>query len=169
MREHSAARLTLSALRASVTEQLGLLAEVDRLKTVLRQSPLAAARRGNDAEHPWHPALMVLVLAEYSDEPIDVGHAVALVVVHDLVEVHAGDTPPYDDGGRPPRRSASARRPSRCSACCPPARRARCGRCGTSSRRGGVRQGDAARTLIDEAERRGLLAEGGGNPAPVPG
>jgi putative hydrolases of HD superfamily len=64
---------------------------------VLRASPLAAAdRRENDAEHSWHLALMVMVLAEYADEPIDVGHTIKLVVVHDLVEIYAGDTPIYD-------------------------------------------------------------------------
>nr|WP_269204543.1 HD domain-containing protein [Motilibacter deserti] len=73
------------------------VAEADRLKTVLRASPLAAAdRRENDAEHSWHLALMVLLLAEHSDEPIDVGHALKLVLVHDLVEVYAGDSPVFD-------------------------------------------------------------------------
>ncbi|OLF13628.1 phosphohydrolase [Actinophytocola xanthii] len=80
--------------------QLAFVVEVDRLKTVLRQSPLAAAaRRENDAEHSWHLALMVILLAEYADEPIDVGHTMALVVVHDLVEIYAGDTPLYDTVG----------------------------------------------------------------------
>lgn len=78
--------------------QLAFLIEVDRLKTVLRASTLAAARRReNDAEHSWHLALMVPVLAEYADEPIDVGHTIRLVVVHDLIEIYAGDTPLYDD------------------------------------------------------------------------
>lgn len=77
--------------------QLTFLVEVDQLKTVLRQSPLAAAdRRENDAEHSWHLAMMVAILAEHSDEPIDVGHTVQLVVLHDLVEIYAGDTPLYD-------------------------------------------------------------------------
>ncbi|MFZ3554596.1 HD domain-containing protein [Streptomyces sp. BH055] len=78
-------------------DQLTFLVEVDQLKTVLRQSPLAAAeRRENDAEHSWHLAMMVLVLAEHSDRPIDVGHTVQLVLLHDLVEIYAGDTPLYD-------------------------------------------------------------------------
>ncbi|MGW5046430.1 HD domain-containing protein [Streptomyces griseoluteus] len=80
--------------------QLTFLVEVDQLKTVLRQSPLAAAdRRENDAEHSWHLAMMVAVLAEHSDEPIDVGHTVELVLLHDLVEIYAGDTPLYDSAG----------------------------------------------------------------------
>ncbi|WP_243867167.1 HD domain-containing protein [Actinophytocola oryzae] len=81
--------------------QLAFIVEVDRLKTVLRASTLAAdARRENDAEHSWHLALMVPVLAEYADEPVDVGHTIKLVVVHDLVEIYAGDTPLYDDEAR---------------------------------------------------------------------
>ena len=86
-----------SGLDARLREHLTFLIEIDKLKTVLRQSPLAAApRRENDAEHSWHLALMVLVLAEYADEPVDVGHTIKLVVVHDLVEIYAGDTPIYD-------------------------------------------------------------------------
>jgi len=78
-------------------QQLTFVVEADRLKTVLRASPLAAAdRRENDAEHSWHLALMVLLLAEYAEEPIDVGHAMRLVIVHDLVEIYAGDSPVFD-------------------------------------------------------------------------
>ena len=81
-------------------EQFAFLIEADKLKTIVRQSPLAAApRRENDAEHSWHLALMVPVLAEYADEPIDVGHTVKLVVVHDLIEIYAGDTPLFDESG----------------------------------------------------------------------
>jgi putative hydrolases of HD superfamily len=88
------------SLDERLAAQLSFLIEVDRLKTVLRQSPLAAdARRENDAEHSWHLALMVILLAEYADEPIDVGRTVQLVVVHDLVEIYAGDTPLYDPVG----------------------------------------------------------------------
>jgi len=80
--------------------QLEFVIEVDRLKAVVRRSPLVAADRlENDAEHSWHLALMVVLLAEYSDEPIDVGRTVELVLVHDLVEIYAGDTPLYDSEG----------------------------------------------------------------------
>lgn len=85
-------------LDGRLREQLTFLVEIDRLKTIVRQSPLAAVeRRENDAEHSWHLAMMVIVLAEYADEEIDVGHTVQLVLVHDLVEIYAGDTPLYDD------------------------------------------------------------------------
>jgi len=78
-------------------KQLEFIAEADKLKTILRASPLAAAdRRENDAEHSWHLALMVLLLAEYADEPIDVGHAIKLVIIHDMVEIYAGDSPVFD-------------------------------------------------------------------------
>ncbi|MEJ7757823.1 MAG: HD domain-containing protein [Nocardioidaceae bacterium] len=76
-------------LDARLQAQLTFLVEVDHLKTVLRQSPLAAdQRRENDAEHSWHLAMMVTILAEHSDEPIDVGHATQLVLVHDLIEIY---------------------------------------------------------------------------------
>jgi putative hydrolase of HD superfamily len=89
-----------AGLDPRIAAQLTFLIEVDRLKTVLRQSPLVAAeRKENDAEHSWHLALMVILLAEHADEPVDVGHTVKLVVVHDLVEIYAGDTPLYDDVG----------------------------------------------------------------------
>ncbi|TQL70610.1 putative hydrolase of HD superfamily [Nocardioides albertanoniae] len=77
--------------------QLTFIAEADRLKTILRASGLAAVeRRENDAEHSWHLALMVLLLAEYANEPIDVGHAMKLVIIHDMVEIYAGDSPVFD-------------------------------------------------------------------------
>jgi putative hydrolases of HD superfamily len=83
------------------TAQLAFLVEADRLKSVLRANPLVdGSRRENTAEHSWHIALMALVLADRSDEPVDLGHALALCLVHDLVEIDAGDTPPWDEAGR---------------------------------------------------------------------
>ncbi|QFG23496.1 HD family hydrolase [Actinomadura sp. WMMB 499] len=80
--------------------QIAFIVEVDRLKTVLRRSVLIADdRRENDAEHSWHLALMAAVLAEYADEPIDVGRTLRLVLLHDLVEIYAGDTFLYDAEG----------------------------------------------------------------------
>jgi len=78
--------------------QLTFLAEADRMKIVLRGSPLASVeRRENDAEHSWHLALMVLLLSEYAPEPIDVRRTLELVIAHDLIEVYAGDSPVFDD------------------------------------------------------------------------
>lgn len=95
-----------------LTEQLTFLVEIDQMKAILRQSPLVAAqRRENDAEHSWHLAMMVILLAEYADEAIDLGRTLQLVVVHDLVEVYAGDTPIYDaegEGAQQQREEAAA-------------------------------------------------------------
>jgi putative hydrolase of HD superfamily len=84
-------------LPARLAGQIRSIVEVDRLKTVLRRSPLIADdRRENDAEYSWHLVLRVPILAGYGDEPVDVGRTVQLVLVHDLVEIYAGDTFLYD-------------------------------------------------------------------------
>jgi putative hydrolase of HD superfamily len=80
--------------------QLEFLLEVDRLKQVERRTRIVGgSRQENTAEHSWHLALFALVLAEHSDEPVDVGRVMAMAVVHDLVEVDAGDTFAYDTAG----------------------------------------------------------------------
>ena len=79
--------------------QIGFILEIDRLKGVLRQSYLVGAdRRENSAEHSWHLAMMAVVLAEHANEPVDVAKVVGMLLVHDLVEVDAGDTYVYDAG-----------------------------------------------------------------------
>jgi len=76
--------------------QVGFLLEADRLKTVLRQSTLTdRSRRENSAEHSWHLALMALVLAEHAPPGTDLSRVIAMVVVHDLVEIDAGDLSVY--------------------------------------------------------------------------
>ncbi len=76
----------------SLDSQIGFLLEADRLKTVLRQSTLAdRSRRENSAEHSWHLALMALVLADHAPAGADLGRVMAMVVLHDLVEIDAGD------------------------------------------------------------------------------
>lgn len=78
-------------------EQLAFVLEVDALKSVVRRNYLAdGSRLENTAEHSWTLALMAVVLAEHAVEPVDVGKVVKMVVVHDLVEVDAGDTYIYD-------------------------------------------------------------------------
>lgn len=84
-----------------LTRQLEFIREVDRLKTVLRQSSLLdGSRRENSAEHSWHIALMALVLAEHADAPVDTLRVVKMLLVHDIVEIDAGDTYAYDRDGR---------------------------------------------------------------------
>src|SRR5258708_16379180 len=78
-------------------QQIRFIAEVDKLKEIFRQTVLIQSRRAeNDAEHSWHLALMVLVLAEYSNEPIDSLRVLKMLIIHDLVEIDAGDTFAYD-------------------------------------------------------------------------
>ncbi|HEY0995256.1 MAG TPA: HD domain-containing protein [Gemmatimonadaceae bacterium] len=81
-------------------QQLAFVREVDRLKGVLRRTALGdRSRRENSAEHSWHLAVMALALAEHAPPGTDVGHAVELLVVHDLVEIDAGDTFAFDVAG----------------------------------------------------------------------
>jgi putative hydrolase of HD superfamily len=76
----------------TLDHQLAFLLEADRLKTVLRQSTLTdRSRRENSAEHSWHLALMALVLAEYAPPGLDLQRVLAMLVLHDLVEIDAGD------------------------------------------------------------------------------
>ncbi|MDD9370506.1 MAG: HD domain-containing protein [Acidimicrobiales bacterium] len=81
--------------------QVAFVLEVDRLKSVLRRGYTAdGSRRENTAEHSWTLALMALVLAEHAADPVDVARVVKMVVIHDIVEVDAGDTYIYDEVGR---------------------------------------------------------------------
>ena len=84
-----------------LTRQLAFLTEVDQMKSVLRQSPLMdKSRRENDAEHSWHIALMALTLQEYAAaDNVDIGRVMKMALVHDLVEIYAGDTFAYDTEG----------------------------------------------------------------------
>jgi len=80
-----------------LSQQIQFILEIDRLKNVIRRSILTGVdRRENSAEHSWHLAVMALVLAEHSDEPVDVTRVVKMLLVHDLVEIDAGDTYCYD-------------------------------------------------------------------------
>jgi putative hydrolase of HD superfamily len=80
--------------------QLAFIVEIDRLKTVLRRTLLAdRSRRENSAEHSWHVAVMAPLLAEYAPAGTDVDRVVRMLLVHDLVEIDAGDTFAYDAAG----------------------------------------------------------------------
>jgi putative hydrolase of HD superfamily len=86
---------------ARLLAQLRFVGEVDRLKEVLRRTALiGGARRENSAEHSWHVALAAVVLAEYARETLDVAHVVKMLLVHDVVEIDAGDTFAYDLVGK---------------------------------------------------------------------
>ncbi len=80
-----------------LTRQIGFLVETEKLKGILRKtSPIHIERYENSAEHSWTLALMAMVLAEHTDEKLDVMRVLQMLLVHDLVEVDAGDTFCYD-------------------------------------------------------------------------
>ena len=86
-------------------QQLAFILELDKLKNVYRQTMvLHEDKQENDAEHSFHLALMAAVLAEYAREPVDVLHVMKMVLVHDAVEVDAGDTYAYDAAGNADKR-----------------------------------------------------------------
>ena len=81
-------------------QQLLFTAEIDKMTDILRQTMLISGnRRENDVEHSWHIAAMAMLLTEYAAEPVDIGRVVRMCIVHDLVEIEAGDTFAYDVQG----------------------------------------------------------------------
>lgn len=83
-----------------LNQQLLFTAEVDKMTEVLRRTMLInKSRRENDAEHSWHIAAMAMLFSEYAIEPVNVSRAVQMCVVHDIVEIDAGDTFAYDVQG----------------------------------------------------------------------
>jgi putative hydrolase of HD superfamily len=81
--------------------QLAFLRELDKAKNVLRQSHVeGSARREDDAQHQWHVAVMALLLAEHAEEPVDVSRVVAMLLLHDVVEIDAGDVFVYDEAAQ---------------------------------------------------------------------
>src|SRR5262245_56810742 len=78
--------------------QIRFVLEIDRLKTIVRRTYLLHADRAeNTAEHSWHLAMMAILLSEYANDPVDVARVVKMVLIHDIVEIEAGDTYFYDD------------------------------------------------------------------------
>lgn len=81
-------------------KQLDFILEIDKEKNILRQTHLSGhGRRENDAEHAWHMAVMAYLLREYSNEPVDVARVMLMCLLHDVVEIDAGDTYAYDTAG----------------------------------------------------------------------
>ena len=81
-------------------EQLAFLVEIDKLKSIVRQTHLLdTPRRENSAEHSWHVAMMAILLCEYAREAIDPLRVLQMLLIHDIVEIDAGDTFCYDPQG----------------------------------------------------------------------
>ena len=90
----------LESKNIRLDQQLRFTAEVDKMTEVFRRTMLVnKSRRENDAEHSWHIALMCLLFEEYALEKVNVERAVKMCVVHDLIEIYAGDTFAYDAKG----------------------------------------------------------------------
>ena len=81
-------------------KQLDFALEIDKEKNILRQTHLSGhGRNENDAEHAWHMAIMAYLLQEYSNEPVDITRVMLMCLIHDVVEIDAGDTYAYDAEG----------------------------------------------------------------------
>lgn len=81
-------------------QQLGFLVEADKLKNILRRTLVTdGTRRENSAEHSWHLALAAMVLEEYAAAPVELARVLRMLIVHDVVEIDAGDTFAYDKSG----------------------------------------------------------------------
>lgn len=84
-----------------LARQIEFIVECDKLKEIFRQTQLTQSRRAeNDAEHSWHLCLCIIVLAEHANPPqLDILRVLKMVIIHDLVEIDAGDTFAYDSAG----------------------------------------------------------------------
>ena len=79
-------------------KQLEFSLEIDKVKNIFRQTHLSGkGRRENDAEHSWHMAIMAYLLKEYSNENINIAKVMLMCLIHDIVEIDAGDTYAYDE------------------------------------------------------------------------
>ncbi|MBE5942323.1 MAG: HD domain-containing protein [Lachnospiraceae bacterium] len=86
-------------------KQLAFTLELDKLKKIERQSYLSdSSRHENDSEHSWHLALMAMLFGEYANEPVDILRVMKMVIIHDTVEIDAGDTYAYDTTGNATKR-----------------------------------------------------------------
>jgi putative hydrolase of HD superfamily len=103
-------------------QQIAFVIEIDRLKGVLRQTLLMdASRRENSAEHSWHLAMMALVLGEYAPPAVDLQRALHQLLIHDLVEIDAGDTFCYDTAAHADKTDREQRAADRLFGLLPPA------------------------------------------------
>lgn len=123
---------------ARLDEQIEFLVEADKLKDVVRQTLCIHSRRSeNDAEHSWHLCLLAIVLAEHANEPnLDLARVLKMLIIHDLVEIDAGDTFAYDQAGMASQHEREARAADRIFGLLPEP------------------QGPAFRALWDEFEER---------------
>lgn len=90
-----------TTMNERLDKQFDFFREIDKEKQIGRQTYLAdGERKENDAEHAWHMAIMTILLSEYANEEIDVLKTITMLLIHDLVEIDAGDTYAYDEDGK---------------------------------------------------------------------
>ena len=99
-------------------KQMAFIMELDKIKKITRQTYLSdGSRKENDAEHSWHLALMAFVFADYANEKIDVLKTMKMVLLHDVIEIDAGDTYAYDTEGNKTKRERELKAADRISGC----------------------------------------------------
>lgn len=92
--------MELNNIPERLSKQLDFMLELDKMKNLYRQTyVLHEDRKENDAEHSWHLAILTFLLSEYSSQPVNVMHVMKMVLLHDVVEIDAGDTYCYDTEG----------------------------------------------------------------------
>jgi putative hydrolase of HD superfamily len=102
-------------------QQFDFIREIDREKFIGRQTYLSdGERKENDAEHAWHMAIMTVLLSEYANQEIDVLKTVTMLLIHDIVEIDAGDTYAYDEKGKKTQRAREERAAERIFGLLPP-------------------------------------------------
>ena len=101
-------------MKHEIEKQIEFLMEIDKSKGILRMNwMLDQSRREDDAQHAWHACLTAMVLRKYAARPVDIGHVIQMLLVHDIVEIDAGATYAYDEKGyesKPQREQAAADR-----------------------------------------------------------
>ena len=91
-------------------KQMDFIREIDKEKQIFRQTYVSdGTRKENDAEHAWHMAIMTFLLSEYANEEIDVLKTIRMILIHDIVEIDAGDTYAYDDAAKATQREREER------------------------------------------------------------
>lgn len=107
--------------KSRVEKQMEFIVEMDKTKQIVRQTYLAdASRKENDAEHAWHLAMMAYLLREHANTEIDVAKTMMMVLIHDLVEIDAGDTYAYDEKGNADKREREVQAADRIFPILPP-------------------------------------------------
>lgn len=88
----------MTLLDSRLKKQIDFLIEIDKVKNIFRMTYVTdKSRKENDAEHSWHLGIMAFLLSEYVKEEIDINKVIKMVLIHDLVEIYAGDTFAFDE------------------------------------------------------------------------